>query len=135
MSAAAAERSEGALRMTALAYLYDNLRDLPTWLQRLTPVQMEQLAAVLTGWQAKSEKHEAVLPIEEIEQREFTRALILFNGDVCAAAKALGIGKTTFYRKMKSWGFSATDWRLIIQAAALGGGSPHLPETLRQGSA
>jgi len=31
MSAAAPESSEGALRMKALAYLYDNLRDLPTW--------------------------------------------------------------------------------------------------------
>jgi hypothetical protein len=42
-----------------------------------------------------------------------------FGGDVCAAAKALGIGKTTLYRKLKSWGFSSDTWQRISQAAVL----------------
>lgn len=104
--------------MDALAYLYDNARDLPNWFQRLTPVQMQQLAGVLSAWEAKAHAG-AVHPLDEVERREFTHALIVFKGDACAAAKALGVGKTTFYRKMKSWGFRSSNWRLIYQAAAL----------------
>jgi transcriptional regulator of acetoin/glycerol metabolism len=111
--------AESRLRMEALAYLYDKLRDLPSWLQHLTPVQMQQLAALISAWDAKRHDPVAVHPLDEVERREFTRALIVFNGDVCSAARALGVGKTTFYRKMKSWGFSPSDWRLIYQAAAL----------------
>lgn len=106
-------------QMQALAYLYDNLREFPTWFQRLTPLQMQHLAALLSRWQRNDQESPAIRPLDEMEQREFTRALIAFNGDVCAAAKALGIGKTTFYRRLKEWGFTAEDWRRVYQAAAL----------------
>jgi DNA-binding NtrC family response regulator len=106
-------------QMDPLAYLYDHARDLPNWIQRLDPVQMRQLAVVLARW-ARVHDEGTVHSMEEIERHEFTHALIVFKGDVCAAAKALGVGKTTFYRKLKSWGFDACNWRLIYQAGRFG---------------
>lgn len=100
---------EHTMNMEALAYLYDHLKDLPQWIQRLTPEQMQQLASVLAHWQARELETNDVLPLDKVEKREFTRALTVFEGDVCAAAKALGIGKTTAYRRLKQWGITGSD--------------------------
>lgn len=107
------------VNVDALAYLYDHLKDFPSWFQRLTPGQMNQLAAILTGWRKSDDQPEGVQPLEEIEKRELTRALLVFDGDVCAAAKALGIGKTTAYRHLKKWGLSTSDSHVLHQASAL----------------
>jgi len=106
-------------RMQALAFIYDHASEFPSWVQHLTPKQTEQLAAILTRWKQSNEEHKAVQTIEDIEKREFTRALVVCRGDVCDAAKALGIGKTTLYRRLKQWGYSPSGWRVISQAAAL----------------
>lgn len=105
--------------MHALAYLYDHLADFPTWVQHLTPKQIDQLAMILIGWQRTTGEYDTVQSIEDLEKREFIRALATYGGDVCEAAKALGIGKTTLYRRLKEWGYSPSHWRLISQAAAL----------------
>jgi two-component system response regulator HydG len=42
--------------------------------------------------------------IEEMERRFILRALRETNGDKLAAARLLGIGKTTLYRKLKQYG-------------------------------
>jgi transcriptional regulator of acetoin/glycerol metabolism len=44
-----------------------------------------------------------VLPLAEIERREILRALEYTNGDRSTAAQMLGIGRTTLYRKLKSY--------------------------------
>jgi DNA-binding NtrC family response regulator len=44
---------------------------------------------------------ELVLPLEELERRTILRAMRESNGDKLAAARVLGIGKTTLYRKLK----------------------------------
>jgi len=108
----------GHVDLHALAYLYDHHRDLPTWLQGLTPQQMHQLAGVLASWGQWEQTATTVQPLEEVERREFSRALAAFEGDVCEAAKALGIGKTTAYRRLKTWGLDRTDWRAVSQATA-----------------
>ena len=110
---------ESVSQMQALAFIYDHLSDFPSWVQRLTPRQMEQLAGILNRWQTNNGQCEGVQPIDDIEKREFTRALALCRGDVCEAAKALGVGKTTLYRRLKEWGYSPSNWRVISQAAAL----------------
>jgi DNA-binding NtrC family response regulator len=44
-----------------------------------------------------------VLPIEELERRAILHALRETGGDKLAAARMLGIGKTTLYRKLKQY--------------------------------
>jgi DNA-binding NtrC family response regulator len=44
-----------------------------------------------------------VLPLEELERRAIMRALRESSGDKLAAARLLGIGKTTLYRKLKQY--------------------------------
>jgi transcriptional regulator with PAS, ATPase and Fis domain len=44
-----------------------------------------------------------VMPLEELERRAILRALRESNGDKLAAARLLGIGKTTLYRKLKQY--------------------------------
>ena len=48
------------------------------------------------------EKNE-VLPLEELERRAILRTLRETSGDKLAAARLLGIGKTTLYRKLKQY--------------------------------
>jgi hypothetical protein len=111
------QTSNGTFR--ALSFLYDNLTDFPVWVRRLSPGQLRQLAALLTNFIVGDNPTNTITPLEEISRREITRAVTLCRGDVSAAAKALGIGKTTAYRKLKEWGLSPTNWQLMSKAAAL----------------
>ncbi|MDR3721208.1 MAG: helix-turn-helix domain-containing protein [Candidatus Acidoferrales bacterium] len=44
-----------------------------------------------------------LLPLDELERRAILRALREAGGDKLAAARLLGIGKTTLYRKLKQY--------------------------------
>jgi two-component system response regulator HydG len=44
-----------------------------------------------------------LLPMEELERRAILRTLRETGGDKLAAARMLGIGKTTLYRKLKQY--------------------------------
>ncbi len=44
-----------------------------------------------------------VIPLEDLERRAIFRALRETSGDKLAAARMLGIGKTTLYRKLKQY--------------------------------
>jgi two-component system response regulator HydG len=46
---------------------------------------------------------EGLLSLEELERRAIGRALRETSGDKLAAARLLGIGKTTLYRKLKQY--------------------------------
>ncbi len=48
--------------------------------------------------------HSAVTPIAELEKRAILTTIDKLNGDKLAAARMLGIGKTTLYRKLKEYG-------------------------------
>ena len=63
--------------------------DLPTSLQYRTNEQLPQ--------------NEELLPLEELERRAILRALREAGDDKLAAARILGIGKTTLYRKLKQY--------------------------------
>jgi DNA-binding NtrC family response regulator len=52
---------------------------------------------------------EEVLPLEELERRAILSTLRQTNGDKQAAARALGIGKTTLYRKLKQYQLDRAD--------------------------
>jgi two-component system response regulator HydG len=49
-------------------------------------------------------EYAAVMPIAEMERQAIKAALQHVNGDKLKAAKLLGIGKTTLYRKLKEYG-------------------------------
>jgi len=66
-----------------------HVADLPTNLQYGTGERMPQ--------------SDELLPLEELERRAILRALREAAGDKLAAARLLGIGKTTLYRKLKQY--------------------------------
>jgi two-component system response regulator HydG len=51
----------------------------------------------------RSPQPDELLPLEELERRAILRALRETGGDKLAAARLLGIGKTTLYRKLKQY--------------------------------
>ena len=44
-----------------------------------------------------------IVPIADLEKRAVLAAIAQLNGDKLTAAKLLGIGKTTLYRKLKQY--------------------------------
>jgi two-component system response regulator HydG len=51
----------------------------------------------------RAPEKEELLPLEELERRAILRTLRETGGDKLAAARMLGIGKTTLYRKLKQY--------------------------------
>jgi DNA-binding NtrC family response regulator len=51
----------------------------------------------------RAPEKEELLPLEELERRAILRMLRQTGGDKLAAARMLGIGKTTLYRKLKQY--------------------------------
>jgi len=47
--------------------------------------------------------HSKIVPIAELERQTILRAIMELNGDKLQAARLLGIGKTTLYRKLKDY--------------------------------
>jgi Bacterial regulatory protein, Fis family len=121
-------------RMVALAFLYDRINDRPDWFRRLTPRQMEEIADVMVQWQLPNESNK-ILPMEEIERRELLRALVICQGNANKAAKALKIGKTTMYTKLRRWGYAVSGHLLLAQASVLSDGEkptkPHSGKSVR----
>jgi DNA-binding NtrC family response regulator len=50
-----------------------------------------------------------LLPLDVLERRAIFRALTETGGDKLAAARLLGIGKTTLYRKLKQYDSESTN--------------------------
>lgn len=55
---------------------------------------------------AEPGKQSRILPLAELEKQAIIDALRQLNGDKLMTARALGIGKTTLYRKLKEYGIS-----------------------------
>jgi DNA-binding NtrC family response regulator len=51
----------------------------------------------------RAPEKDEILPLEELERRAILRTLRETSGDKLAAARMLGIGKTTLYRKLKQY--------------------------------
>ncbi len=56
------------------------------------------------GATERAPRNDELLPLDELERRAILRALRESAGDKLAAARLLGIGKTTLYRKLKQYG-------------------------------
>ena len=86
-SASSKTRSKGLWRLAPDPILH--VGDLPSNLQYTSP---EKLADV-----------DELVPLDALERRAIFRALRETSGDKLAAARLLGIGKTTLYRKLKQY--------------------------------
>ena len=74
--------------------------DLPTQLQEYR-YQRREFESIPVGPESAD-----VIPIFELERQAILKTLRQLNGDKLQAARLLGIGKTTLYRKLKEYGFS-----------------------------
>jgi DNA-binding NtrC family response regulator len=109
------DRRPRAISEDAMARLlsYDwpgNVRELENVIERglalgSGPVlQVADLPTTLHyGTAERISQSDGVVPLEELERRAILRALRETGGDKLAAARLLGIGKTTLYRKLKEY--------------------------------
>jgi DNA-binding NtrC family response regulator len=80
------------------------LGDLPTQLQQRG--LEERRAAVAEGMDVAAAGRPEVKTLAELEREAILGAIRILNGDKLQAAKLLGIGKTTLYRKLKEYGIA-----------------------------
>ncbi len=73
-----------------------HVADLPS------PIRNARQAALAGAAAGAAESR--ILPIAELEKRAILSTLEQLNGDKLLAARMLGIGKTTLYRKLKEYG-------------------------------
>jgi DNA-binding NtrC family response regulator len=92
-----------------------NIRELENCIQRAvslgsgTFIQMEDLpTAMLYRMVRKSSSRLDMNNLQALEQNAIRQALQTTGGDRVRAAKLLGIGKTTIYRKLKEYGIDAS---------------------------
>ena len=107
------EVSDDAMR-ALLAYDWPgNVRELENCLERCCAItsgaviHLVDLPSAITGAPARlvAEAAESrILPLVDLEKQTILSAIAQLNGDKLMAARMLGIGKTTLYRKLKEYG-------------------------------
>jgi transcriptional regulator with PAS, ATPase and Fis domain len=112
-SGRAHEVSDDAMR-ALLAYDWPgNVRELENCLERCCAItsgpiiHLVDLPSAITGAPARliAEAAESrILPLVDLEKQTILSAIAQLNGDKLMAARMLGIGKTTLYRKLKEYG-------------------------------
>lgn len=116
--------------LDSLAFLYAHQSELPYWLRGLTCDQLVDIAKLMTEWHSACGGRATIVPMEEVEKREIIRVVTLCGGDVMTAARELKMGKTTIYKKLRTWGCTV---RMIHQASALAQG-PKSSQSVVSGS-
>ena len=80
-----------------------HLGDMPTQLQ---DYRLHAQAAAALSEEQPVKVDAGILTIAEMEKQAILNTLRQLDGDKMMAAKLLGIGKTTLYRKLKEYGIS-----------------------------
>ncbi len=80
-----------------------HLGDLPTQLQQ-QGLEALHASSATTGDEAGNGVVSGVRTLADLEREAILRAIRALNGDKLQAARLLGIGKTTLYRKLKEYG-------------------------------
>jgi transcriptional regulator with PAS, ATPase and Fis domain len=70
-------------------------------------LEVKRAASAARAHQDESEV-EGITPLAELEKQAILSTIRQLNGDKLKAARLLGIGKTTLYRKLKEYGLSET---------------------------
>jgi two-component system response regulator HydG len=105
--------SEEAMRQLIAYDWPGNVRELENAIERavaLSSGPILHVADLPTNLQYPTERapdKNELLPLEELERRAILRTLLETAGDKLAAARILGIGKTTLYRKLKQYHLEA----------------------------
>jgi len=89
-----------------------HMADFPTQLQEFErhAHPRRQVAATETVGPARTEvSTQQVISIAELEKQAILQTLQKLKGDKLMAAKLLGIGKTTLYRKLKEYGIGGEE--------------------------
>ncbi len=88
-----------------------HLGDLPTQLQNFHLQNRRALtaAAAAVGTPEAPGPAGPVMPLAQLEKEAILETLRKLNGDKLLAARLLGIGKTTLYRKLKEYGIHSPD--------------------------
>jgi len=81
-----------------------HLGDLPTQLQQ-QGLAVHRTAEVAASAESDSEG-QSVVPLADLERQAILGAIRALHGDKLQAARLLGIGKTTLYRKLKEYGIT-----------------------------
>jgi DNA-binding NtrC family response regulator len=103
--------SEDAMRRLMAYDWPGNVRELENAIERAVALgsgPILHIADLPSNLQQESDEHalrsDEFVTLEELERRAILRALRETSGDKLAAARLLGIGKTTLYRKLKQYG-------------------------------
>jgi two-component system response regulator HydG len=67
------------------------------------PTQIRDAEALMAAPEGAADAA-GITPLEEMEKQAILHAIQLLDGDKLEAARRLGIGKTTLYRKLKEYG-------------------------------
>jgi DNA-binding NtrC family response regulator len=86
-----------------------HLADLPTQLQNFHLQNRRPVPVAAAALGAPGSSRAPVLPLAQLEKQAIIETLRKLNGDKLLAARLLGIGKTTLYRKLKEYGIAAPD--------------------------
>lgn len=94
-----------------------NVRELENCLERACAIssanelQLTDLPSSMTGGnghaQTPTNGANKIVPISELEKQAILNTILQLNGDKLLAARLLGIGKTTLYRKLKEYEIQA----------------------------
>src|SRR5271167_2873566 len=107
---------DDALRLMLSYDWPGNVRELENCVERacttcsFSTIHLADLPTGLRNFQAFSKSDtvgsdaEAITPLDQIEKQAILHAIELLKGDKLQAARRLGIGKTTLYRKLKEYG-------------------------------
>ena len=108
--------ADDALRMMLNYDWPGNVRELENCLERACttcslptihvadlPTQIRDSQALAAG-AAPAADPAAITPLDELEKQAILHAIQVLDGDKLEAARRLGIGKTTLYRKLKEYG-------------------------------
>jgi len=107
---------DDALRLM-LAYNWPgNVRELENCVERacttcsFSTIHVADLPTALRNFQAlpklevQGAEPDTITPLDQLEKQAILRAIDVLKGDKLQAARRLGIGKTTLYRKLKEYG-------------------------------
>ena len=110
------ELTEDAMRRLMAYDWPGNVRELENTIERAVALSTGPLVSVHdlpTNLQypttERAPEKEELLPLDELERRAILSTLRQTGGDKQAAARMLGIGKTTLYRKLKQYQIERTD--------------------------